>query len=53
VHVDSAASTEDVRALVEASKRGCFVEQTLARSVEVRHNPHHGNLVACLEDQTA
>jgi organic hydroperoxide reductase OsmC/OhrA len=53
VHVDSAASTEDVRALVEAAKRGCFVEQTLARSVEVRHNPHHGKLVACLEDQTA
>lgn len=53
VHVDSPSPTEDVVALVEAAKKGCFVEQTLARGVAVGHRVVHGGTVRQLEDDAA
>ena len=41
VHVDSGSPHANVLALVEAAKGSCFVEQTLARGVPVRHRLHH------------
>ena len=37
VDIDSAADAEDLRRLLEAAKKGCFLEQTLARGLEVGH----------------
>ena len=41
VHVDSSSPHDNVLALVEAAKGSCFVEQTLAKGVPVRHRVHH------------
>ena len=35
--IDSDASTEDLLRLIDAAKKGCFVEQTLAVSNDIRH----------------
>jgi uncharacterized OsmC-like protein len=53
VHVDSPASTDEVVALVEAAKKGCFVEQTLARGVTVGHTVVHGEAVRQLHEAAA
>ena len=37
VDLDSEASEEDQRRLLEAAKKGCFIEQTLARGLTVGH----------------
>jgi uncharacterized OsmC-like protein len=49
VHVDSPASGDAVLALVEVAKGSCFVEQTLAKGVEVRHRVHHAGRVTDAE----
>ncbi len=37
IDIDSDAPTADIRALVEAARKGCFVEQTLARANDIKH----------------
>jgi uncharacterized OsmC-like protein len=37
ITLDSSAPREDVRALIQAAKRGCFVEQTLGRANVITH----------------
>lgn len=37
VMLDSEASVEDQQRLIEAAKRGCFIEQTLARPNAIAH----------------
>jgi uncharacterized OsmC-like protein len=37
VEVDSSASEEDLRRLIAAAKKGCFIEQTLAEGIVVGH----------------
>lgn len=37
VDLDSPASEEDQRALLDAAKKGCFIEQTLAQGLIVDH----------------
>lgn len=37
VDVDSSASAEELRRLMSAAKRGCFIEQTLAEGIVVGH----------------
>lgn len=49
IHVESRDDTAAVLALVDAAKRGCFVEQTLARGVDVRHRLHHGGVITDVE----
>lgn len=53
VHIDSPSSTDDVVALVEAAKKGCFVEQTLAKGVTVGHTVRHGDAELKLEESAA
>lgn len=53
VQVDSPASTEEVVALVEAAKKGCFIEQTLARGVTLGHTIVHGGTVRELGEAVA
>ena len=40
VHVDSPSAAEAVHALVQAARRACFVEQTLAPGVIAAHRVH-------------
>lgn len=35
--IDSPASEEELRSLIDAAKKGCFIEQTLAVSNTVTH----------------
>ncbi len=37
VEVDSSASEDDLRRLIAAAKKGCFIEQTLAEGIVVGH----------------
>ncbi len=37
VEVDSDASEEELRKLIAAAKKGCFIEQTLAEGIVVGH----------------
>jgi len=37
VEVDSDAPTEDIKRLIEAAKKGCFIEQTLSRANTIKH----------------
>lgn len=37
VILESASPLEDQKALIEAAKKGCFIEQTLGRSNTIRH----------------
>jgi len=37
IEVDSAASEAELRRLIEAAKKGCFIEQTLAEGIVVGH----------------
>ncbi len=37
VDIDSPASEEDLRRLLEAAKKGCFLEQTLSQGLNVGH----------------
>lgn len=37
LEVDGEATTDELVRLIDAAKRGCFVEQTLARSNEITH----------------
>jgi uncharacterized OsmC-like protein len=49
VHADSPMKTRELLGLVSAAKRGCFVEQTLADGVRVRHELHHAGQVVDVE----
>lgn len=37
VEIDSPADADDLRRLLEAAKKGCFIEQTLARGLDISH----------------
>lgn len=37
VDMDSDAPAEDLRRLLDAARKGCFIEQTLARGLDVSH----------------
>ena len=37
IYIDSSESIERVKALVEASKKGCFIEQTLSQKNKINH----------------
>lgn len=49
VHVDSTAGTQALIDLIEAAKKGCFIEQSLAAGVQVRHELHHDGRVLDVE----
>ena len=37
IYIDSSESLERVKALVQASKKGCFIEQTLSKKNTINH----------------
>jgi uncharacterized OsmC-like protein len=37
IYIDSPESIEKVKALVQASKKGCFIEQTLSQKNTINH----------------
>ena len=37
IYIDSSESIERVKALVQASKKGCFIEQTLSQKNKINH----------------
>ena len=37
IYIDSPESIEKVKALVQASKKGCFIEQTLSKKNIINH----------------
>lgn len=49
VHVDSTAGSLELIDLLEAAKKGCFIEQSLAAGVQVRHELHHDGRVLDVE----
>lgn len=42
VLLESPADLEDIKALIQAAKRGCFLEQTLGQSNTIRHRLKRG-----------
>lgn len=49
VHVDSLSPAEAVLDLVQAARRACFVEQSLAPGVITAYRVHHGDAVRELQ----
>jgi len=43
IEMDGSASNDDKLRLIEAAKKGCFIEQTLARPNSIRHRLKAGN----------
>jgi uncharacterized OsmC-like protein len=37
IYIDSSESIERVKALVQAAKKGCFIEQTLSQKNTINH----------------